>query len=103
MKWRFANVTGIRQQPGSVGWKRILIAPLPPPKSSVPPIAIHRTSTDFEIPHGRITSSWETDDAANLLRLTCTIPDGAEAVTILPDESRRTLSVGKTELQLAWR
>ena len=31
MEWYYGYVAGIRQQPGSVGWKRILIAPVPGP------------------------------------------------------------------------
>ncbi len=34
MQWFYSHVAGIRQQPGSVGWKDILIAPNPGPLSS---------------------------------------------------------------------
>ncbi len=34
VEWHYAYVAGIRQQPGSVGWRKVLIAPDPGPLDS---------------------------------------------------------------------
>lgn len=103
VEWHFAYVAGIRQQPGSAGWKKILIAPQPPPKSDNSPNAIRSAKAVFDSPGWRIASNWEIDDANGEFRLTCTIPGGVEAMGILPDESRHALSAGTTVLRQALR
>ena len=42
------NFAGIRQQPGSVGWNKILIAPQPPPAGEGSPHAITSAEATFD-------------------------------------------------------
>ena len=53
MEWYYGYVAGIRQQPGSVGWKRVLIAPEPGP--------LTEAAASFISPAGRIGSRWTRD------------------------------------------
>lgn len=103
MEWHFAYVAGVRQQPGSVGWKKLLISPQPPPPSDKSPNAIRNAAAVFDSPAGRIASSWEIDEANGEFRLTCLVPGNVEAVAILPDGSQHTLSAATTTLRQAWR
>lgn len=103
VEWHFAYVAGIRQQPGSVGWTNVLIAPQPPPLSDASPNAIHKAAAAFDSPRGRIESRWEIDDASGKFRLTCTIPAGVEALAALPDGTRHALATGTSTLSIDWR
>lgn len=87
VEWHFAYVAGIRQQPGSVGWKHILIAPTPAPACGI-------TSADasFESPQGRIVSRWEF--AGDTFVLHAQVPEGADALVLLPDGTRRPVDHG---------
>lgn len=88
MEWHFAYVAGIRQQPGGIGWRKIIIAPQPGPLTSA--------AAEFESPRGRITSSWRR--AGGAFELTVEIPPDIEAIAALPDGSRHALRAGRTTL-----
>lgn len=103
MEWHFAYVAGIRQQPGSAGWTRILIAPQPPATDDPSPNAIRRAAARFDSPRGRIASEWDIDQTTGGLRLKCEVPDGVEAVAVLPDGTRHVLPAGVSELRSASR
>ena len=75
MEWHFAYVAGIRQLPGSVGWKQILIEPFPGPLESA--------QASFDSPNGEIAVEWTSKDGK--FKMTVTVPDGAQAVVALPD------------------
>jgi len=77
VEWHYAYVAGIRQQPGSVGWRRVLISPEPGPMDSA--------SASFDGPSGRIAVKWEKHE--KVFTLNVTIPDGVEATAVLPDGS----------------
>ncbi|MCC6361472.1 MAG: family 78 glycoside hydrolase catalytic domain [Phycisphaerales bacterium] len=98
MEWHFAYVAGIRQQPGSVGWTKVLIAPQLPPAADKSPHAIHEAGALFHSPRGRIGSQWEIDSTKGEFRLTCLIPAGVEAVAVMPDGTRHDLPPGNTVL-----
>jgi hypothetical protein len=51
MEWHYAYVAGIRQQAGDVGWKRIVIAPVPGP--------LEGAEASYSSPAGRIVSRWK--------------------------------------------
>jgi len=85
VEWHYAYVAGIRQQPGSVGWRRVLISPEPGPMDSA--------SASFDGPSGRIAVKWEKHE--KVFTLNVTIPDGVEATAVLPDGERRKSVPGR--------
>lgn len=99
MEWHYAYVAGIRQQPGSIGWARVLIAPQPPPLTEASSNAIRQVRASFASPRGVIKSDWKIDNATNEFVLTCEIPAGVEAAALLPDGSRQPLPSGVTTLR----
>jgi hypothetical protein len=88
MEWHFAYVAGIRQQPGSIGWRRVLIAPNPGPLESA--------SASFISPAGRIAVQWK--QTKQRFDMMVTIPKGVEAEALLPNGTRQTLKPGTTPL-----
>jgi len=91
MEWHFAYVAGIRQQPESVGWRKVLIAPQP--------VTLERAEASFDSPSGRIVSEWRRGSGE--FELTVEIPVGVEAVAVLPDGTRHELAAGRTSLRCA--
>jgi len=91
MEWHYAYVAGIRQQPGSVGWRKILIAPEPGNMQSA--------SAEFKSPQGRISVHWNQESGKFFL--TAIIPAGVEAAALLPDGSTKQLSSGENKLTSA--
>jgi alpha-L-rhamnosidase len=88
VEWHFAYIAGIRQQPGGIGWKKILIAPQPG--------GLKSASTDFDSPSGKISVKWSVK--AGLFELTAAVPENVEATAILPDGSRHGLVAGTNVL-----
>lgn len=88
VEWHFAYVAGIRQQPGSVGWRRILIAPNPGP--------LDHAEASFDSPAGRIVSRWQRKGEA--FEMFTEVPPGVEAIAVLPDGSRHVLPGGAATL-----
>ena len=87
VEWHFAYVAGIRQEPGSVGWKRIVIQPDPGPLQSY--------EATFKSPRGEIVSKGKVVDGK--LRVTVAIPSGTESATLIwPGGLRVDLPRGKT-------
>jgi hypothetical protein len=80
MEWRFAYVAGIRQQPGSVGWRRVLITPDPAPGEKLNAV--------FESPAGKIAVRREGEEVE------ITIPTGVEAILRLPSGQTERLREG---------
>ncbi len=89
MEWHYAYVAGIRQQPGSIGWKNVLIAPNPG--------ALDSASASFDSPAGKIAVSWKK--VKGEFTMTVTIPEGINATAILPGGEKHTLKPGRTTLQ----
>jgi hypothetical protein len=88
MEWHYAYVAGIRQQPGSIGWKKVLIAPSPG--------QLRSATASFQSPAGKIDVQWKRTD--NSFTMTVTIPKGIEATAILPDGTQRALKAGTATL-----
>lgn len=94
MEWHFAYVAGIRQAPGSVGWRRFLFAPQLPPSGSEARRAMTKAEAVFESPVGRISGGWAIDGGRIIF--TCEVPKSAEgAEVILPDGTSRAMVAGR--------
>ncbi len=85
MEWQYAYVAGIRQQPGSTGWRRILIAPNPG--------TLESAAASFKSPAGLIAVDWR--NKAGSFSMKVTIPEGVVAEAILPNGERRALPSGE--------
>jgi alpha-L-rhamnosidase len=85
MEWFYGYVGGIRQPPGGVGWRELLIAPNPGP--------LTHAETVVETPKGRVTSRWRIE--GRTFRLDTEIPAGVKAVAILPSGAQKPLRAGK--------
>ncbi|HRR87353.1 MAG TPA: alpha-L-rhamnosidase C-terminal domain-containing protein, partial [Phycisphaerae bacterium] len=92
MEWYYGYVAGIRQQPGSIGWKRILIAPQPGP--------LDHAETTFASPAGPITSRWSIRDGK--FRLEAEVPEGVAARLIAPDGTEKDVHAGRHKLECAY-
>ena len=90
MEWQYAYVAGIRQQPGSVGWRRVLIAPNPG--------GLDSASASFASPRGTIRVSWRQSPQAFTMNVE--IPHGVQALAILPNGKRHALKPGSSELTM---
>ncbi len=93
IEWYYGYVAGIRQKPGSAGWKQVVIAPNPGPLTN----AEARLAT----PAGRLLSRWRIQDGT--FRLDVEIPAGVSATAILPSGSTRPLRPGSQEISEPWR
>ncbi len=85
MEWFYGYVGGIRQQPGSVGWQKILIAPNPG--------SLANAEATLQTPQGRVISRWRTD--GKTFRLETEIPKGVQAMAILPSGAHKPLPSGR--------
>jgi len=86
MEWFYGYVAGIRQQPGSVGWRQILIAPHPGPLT-------HAEAT-LQSPQGQVASRWHLQN--QMFHLQAAIPAGVQAIAILPSGAIKQLPAGLT-------
>jgi len=89
MEWYYGYVAGIRQQPNTVGWKRVLIAPAPGP--------LTEAEASFISPAGRISSRWSV--VGGKFRLDVEVPYGVVARLIGPDGTRRDVAAGHHTLE----
>jgi alpha-L-rhamnosidase len=89
MEWYYGYVAGIRQQPGSVGWQKILIAPNPGSLANV--------ASTLQTPKGLVVSRWRND--GRTFQLETEIPKGVEAIAILPSGEQKALRAGKQTLK----
>lgn len=88
MEWFYAYVGGIRQQPGTVGWRAPLIAPNPG--------GLTHADTQVETPAGQITSRWKIRNGR--FQLQVELPPGISGVAVLPSGARHRLEPGRTRL-----
>jgi hypothetical protein len=88
MEWFYGYVAGIRQKPGGVGWKQVVIGPNPGP--------LRHAEATLTIPAGRITSRWRIE--AGKFQLEVEIPAGVTATAILPSGAARPLRAGRQEI-----
>ncbi len=54
LEWYYGYVAGIRQAPGGIGWKNVIIAPQPGPLTSA--------EATFKSPAGSLLSRWRIDN-----------------------------------------
>ncbi len=92
MEWYYGYVAGIRQPPGGVGWKRILIAPQPGP--------LTKAEAGFTSPAGRIESRWTVADGR--FRLEAEVPAGTTGELVAPDGTRKTVGAGRHTIECAY-
>jgi len=93
MEWHFAYVAGIRQQPGGVGWHKVLIAPDPGRFDSA--------SASFQSPAGKISVDWKQRQGTFILNVS--VPQGVDAEAVLPDGTRHSLAAGTQTLTVPLR
>lgn len=89
MEWHYAYLAGIRQQPGSVGWKSVLIAPTPG--------TLENCDASFKSPAGIIAVHWK--QVKGKFTMNVIIPKGVAATAILPDGEQRALTSGVNTLR----
>ncbi len=90
VEWHYAYVAGIRQLPGSVGWRRVLIAPEPG--------TIDSAAAEFKSPSGTIAVAWNQHHGEFMM--TVTVPEQIEAIAVLPNGERDSLRAGRTTLKV---
>ncbi|HTY37007.1 MAG TPA: family 78 glycoside hydrolase catalytic domain [Bacteroidota bacterium] len=93
MEWHYAYLAGIRQQPGGIGWKKVLIAPTPGDIKSV--------SATFDAPTGMIGVDW--NQANGMFSMSVKVPKNIDAIAVLPDGTEHILRAGTTTLRCAVR
>ncbi len=101
MEWHYAYVVGVRQAPGSTGWRKILFAPQPPPAASDAAKVLTRAQVAFRSPAGLIKASWACD--ADAWTMTCELPGGVEGVARLPDGTEAAMVPGVNAYRLPRR
>ncbi|HMS57175.1 MAG TPA: family 78 glycoside hydrolase catalytic domain, partial [Fimbriimonadaceae bacterium] len=74
MEWYYGWVLGIRQAPGSVGWKHVLIAPEPG--------QLTWAKGQIKTPLGMIKVAWKRD--GNALTLEKSVPKGVKVEVVVP-------------------
>ena len=89
MEWQYAYVAGIRQKPGSTGWRKVVIGPNPG--------ALTAASASFRSPAGMIEVEWRKEGTTYLM--TVRIPEGVEAQALLPNGTSRELTSGVHSVQ----
>ena len=92
MEWFYEYVGGIRQQAGSVGWKKVLIAPVPG--------SLERAECTFDSPAGRIVSRWRVADGR--FKLDAEVPQGVVARLVAPDGTFREVGTGSHTVGCAY-
>jgi alpha-L-rhamnosidase len=83
--WFVRGVAGIRQAPGSVGYRSLEIAPAPVGD-------LTHASAGYQTPLGTVSSSWTK--SAHGFRLDVTVPPGATATVHLPGRDKSVHTVG---------
>lgn len=86
MEWFYAWLGGIRQQPGSVGFRQVLIDPQPVGD-------IQWAKTSWKSPQGIISCCWKKSDGRFSLQVS--IPKGCTAKVILPAASTSNVNTIK--------
>lgn len=92
MEWFYGYVAGIRQRPGGVGWKEIVIAPEPG--------SLDHAEASFESPAGRIASRWRVADGK--FHMEAHVPEGVAAELVLPDGGVRRVGPGQHTFECAY-
>lgn len=86
-QWLYGSLAGIRSNPATPGFRRIVIDPHPEPR-------LAHTSAEYDSPYGPISSAW-TSGAGGKLTLNVTIPANTTATIHVP--AARTSHVTASE------
>jgi alpha-L-rhamnosidase len=89
LEWFHGYVAGIRQPPGGVGWKQVLIAPNPGP--------LDWARGSLKTPAGTIACDWRVQDG--VFHLETEIPAGITATAVLPSGRTQPMSAGRQQLR----
>ncbi|MCC6397314.1 MAG: alpha-L-rhamnosidase, partial [Bacteroidetes bacterium] len=89
MEWQVAYLAGIRQQPGSIGWRKVVIAPNPGD--------VTYALAAFESPAGRIAVQWRQTEEQ--FEMTISSPRGIWVEAIFPNGERQHVSPGRVVLR----
>lgn len=89
IEWFYGYVAGIRQPPGGVGWKRVLVAPNPG--------SLTGAEATLITPSGPVASRWTVRNGR--FQLQAELPKGMTGTAILPSGQRHPLNSGKTLLK----
>jgi len=84
LEWFYGYVAGIRQQPGTVGWRHVLIAPNPGP--------LTHAEARLTTPSGTILCRWKVQKGKFFLETE--IPKGVAATALLPSGQTKALRSG---------
>jgi hypothetical protein len=85
VEWQYGYVAGIRQAPGGVGWRDVVIAPEPGPLTSC--------TAEVMTPLGAVRVSWKVRQGK--LDLSVDIPTGMRAHAVLPGRKPVALHGGR--------
>lgn len=85
MEWLPAYVGGIRQEPRTVGWRRVIIAPNPG--------ELREVEVSLLTPRGKIVSRWKATGRKRLLQTE--LPRGVSGTAILPSGKRVEIGAGQ--------
>jgi len=91
MEWFYGWVLGLRQAPGTVGWRQIMIAPEPG--------RLEWCRGETLTPLGPVTCAWERTEKEFVLRVI--IPEGATATVVLPEGCTEPALLNGAALPLA--
>jgi len=92
VRFLHTHVLGLRQDEGSVGWSRALIAP-------VPGGGVTSARGHHEAPRGRIDVAWRIEEG--IFRLDVALPEGVTARVVLPSGATRDIDAGSHALSEA--
>ena len=85
VRFLHTHTLGLRQEPGSVGWERVIIAP-------VPGGDLTWARGTHESPQGTIAVDWRIE--GDRMHLRAEIPSGTTARVVLPDGSEHRIRAG---------
>jgi hypothetical protein len=89
IEWYYGYVAGIRQPPGSAGWKQIIVGPQPG--------SLESAEATLQTPGGPVSSRWKNKNG--VFRLNVSTPAGATATAILPSGKTVKLKGGSETLE----
>lgn len=94
MRFLHTHVAGLRQAPGSTGWREVVVSPHPGGE-------VRTASSRLESPRGTITVSWALVD--DELVVTTDLPDGVRGTLDIAPDGPQQLSAGQTTVRMPWR
>ncbi|HSQ74858.1 MAG TPA: family 78 glycoside hydrolase catalytic domain [Bacteroidota bacterium] len=89
MEWQFAYVGGIRQQPGSIGWRKVYVAP--------DPGNLDFAMATFDSPRGLVAVTWRKKQ--DQIEMTITSPRGMWVDAIMPNGEKHHVAPGRQILR----